>query len=158
MYTKSQRQQNIFFWEENWKFLIVTFIILSSSLKFKFVFITGQVKFWGPIPSPAISAGQRLELKSSITLAGLSLKERLFPQKRGNGHDYIDLAALINRQGTGILQQLELVEDEIIKRAKPLIHQMHRNGQSFEAWDSFYQWVDGIVRSEYQTRLGVLIP
>ena len=93
-----------------------------------------------------------------LTLAGLSLKERLFPQKRGNGHDYIDLAALINRQGTGILQQLESVEDEIIKRAKPLIHQMHRNGQSFEAWDSFYQWVDGIVRSEYQTRLGVLIP
>ena len=92
MYTKSQRQQNIFFWEENWKFLIVTFIILSSSLKFKFVFITGQVKFWGPIPSPAISAGQRLELKSSITLAGLSL----ISTPRAMEMAYIVLSLLVN--------------------------------------------------------------
>ena len=72
MCKQSQHQQNTFFWEETWKFL-VTFIILNSSLKFKFVFITGQVKFWAPIPSPAISTGQRLEPRFSITLAGLSL-------------------------------------------------------------------------------------
>ena len=104
-----------------------------------------------------VQAGK--EGSAPLTKAGLTLKERLFPQKRGNGHDYIDLAALINREGTGILQQLEPLEDEIIKRAKPLIHQMHRNGNSFEAWDSFYKWVDEIVLSEYQTRFGlILIP
>ena len=70
---QSQHQQNTIFWEENWKFLVTFIILNSSSLKFKFVFITGQVKFWAPIPSPAISTGQRLEPRFSITLAGLSL-------------------------------------------------------------------------------------
>ena len=92
-----------------------------------------------------------------LTKAGLTLKERLFPQKRGNGKDYINLAALINRQGTGILQQLEPLEDEIIKRAKPLIHQMYRNGNTFEAWDSYYTWVDKIIMEEYQTKFGLLL-
>jgi len=94
---------------------------------------------------------------SALTQAGLTLKERLFPQERGNSKDYINIAALINRQGTGILQQLEPLEDEIIKRAKPLIRQMYRNGNTFEAWDSFYQWVDQTVAAEYQERFGLLM-
>jgi len=90
-----------------------------------------------------------------LTKTGLTLKERLFPQKRGNGKDYINLAALINRQETGILQQLLPLEDEIIKRAKPLIDQMHQNGNTTKAWDSYYDWVDSFLKEEYQTRFGL---
>jgi len=43
----------------------------------------------------------------------LKLKERCFPIKRGSGQYYLNISELINRDGKGILQILETLEDEI---------------------------------------------
>ena len=47
---------------------------------------------------------------------GLELKKRLFPYDVSNGHDYINVAQLVNKKHTGILQRVEMIEKDIISR------------------------------------------
>ena len=91
---------------------------------------------------------------STLTHWGLELKDRLFPLKRGNGPDYIDLAQLVNRSGTGILQLLEPVENEVIGRGKDAIDN-YREKQKASVLDEYYAWVDDYLKEQY-TRLFAL--
>lgn len=95
--------------------------------------------------------------------AGLKLKERFFPLKRGNTGDYIDVAQLINKRGTGILQQIEPVETETIGRGKAVIGQLYGDGKAsangkdkvYKAIEDYYDWVDTYVAGQYWQRFGL---
>ena len=44
----------------------------------------------------------------------LKLKEKCFPVTKGRGTNYININALYNKSGTGIMQQLQTLENEIL--------------------------------------------
>ena len=95
--------------------------------------------------------------RSTLVDAGMLLKQQLFPRQRGNKGDYINLARLINRSGTGILQQLQPVEAEIFRHAKEAITTLRKNGKAGHESTLFYQWVDQYIREQYQARFGLTL-
>lgn len=94
---------------------------------------------------------------ATLVDAGLELKKQLFPIDRGNGHDYINLARLINHAGTGILQQIEPVESEIFRRAQSVIETIRKNNRAGKETPEFYQWVDQYLREQYSERFNVIL-
>lgn len=97
------------------------------------------------------------EGRATLVDAGFALKKQLFPLERGNGHDYINVSRLINRAGSGILQQTEPVEDEIFIHAQPVLDQLRKNGKAGKETTEFYQWVDKFLREQYQQRFNLTL-
>jgi len=103
-----------------------------------------------------ITAGNRLP---SILMAdktgnaklcewALSLKKQLFPIDRGEGHDYLNLAALITKDQKGILQKLAPVEAQIQLKAEECLKSWREGGINTQEMSDFYDWVNKYV-SEY---------
>lgn len=88
--------------------------------------------------------------------AGLALKHRLFPNDRGNGHDYINVAQLINQQQTGILQRVRTIEDETFSRGEQMVARWRSRLADKDAV-AYYQWFDAFVRSRYSSDLQVRV-
>lgn len=91
---------------------------------------------------------------SMICDAGLTLKKRLFPNSRKRNE--INLAQLINKSGTGVLQKIKPIEDNVFLRAREVqasIRQDRRNNQKVK---DFYSWLDQYVTSEYKKRFGII--
>ena len=82
---------------------------------------------------------------------GLELKRQLFPIERGNGQDYINLARLINHSGTGILQKIEPIETEIIRRAKGI----SQSDKPDNGISEFYRWVEKYIKEQYSLLLQI---
>ncbi|MBP3774184.1 MAG: hypothetical protein ILA34_02400 [Bacteroidaceae bacterium] len=80
------------------------------------------------------------------------LKARLFSLPKGNSHDYIDLAQLINQEGTGIMQQLRPLEQEIMDQGRTAINHI-RQGESYALLDEYYRWVDQYLHSHFPTQV-----
>ena len=95
---------------------------------------------------------------ATLVDAGFLLKDQLFPIKRGNGADYINLARLINHAGTGILQQITPIEDAIFSKAAQVIETLRKNGKAGKETTEFYQWIDQYVSAEYQKIIVTLQP
>lgn len=87
---------------------------------------------------------------------GFKLKERLFPLRTKSRSNYIDIAQLINKKGTGILQQIEPIESEIVSRGEVLIDKI-RSSKSYptKGVDAYYKWVDSFIIDEYQKHFGI---
>lgn len=93
---------------------------------------------------------------SPLVHAGLKLKEQLFPLKRGSVSDYINVAKLINKRGTGTLQQIEPIETEVINHGKTAIGQLYENDKAaYKAIDEYYRWVDSYVADQYKQRFEI---
>lgn len=80
---------------------------------------------------------------------GLELKARLFCEDMGNGHDYINLAALINRKNTGILQKILPVEQEVLRRGNTAVEKLRKNKKAEQELEKFYDWVDDYLMTTY---------
>lgn len=132
--------------------LTVSWIIPGSTLT------TVAIPVWitpkGELPTVIT---RNAEGRSTLVDAGFQLKKQLFPLQRGNVSDYINIARLINRAGTGILQQLEPVEDEVFRRAKPVLETVRKNGHAGRETADFYQWVDTYLRQQYQERFQLVL-
>jgi len=59
--------------------------------------------------------------ESPLNRASLDLKPRLWPLGKGSGHNYLDLAALINAAGTGILQRVLAEDRRTLAETRPLL-------------------------------------
>ena len=80
---------------------------------------------------------------------GLQLKDRCFPVKRGSGKRYINLAAVMNQEGTGILQQIIPLENRILSHGSDLLNRWRVSGFSGSDAVKFYNWLDEIIPDEY---------
>lgn len=107
----------------------------------------------GRLPQVVTGAGHG---GSRLCHYGLSLKRRLFPLRVKSRSNYIDVAQLVNRQGTGVLQQIRPIEDELVKRALPVVASIH-DGKAFPvtAVDDYYRWADGFIVSQYKEKFGL---
>ena len=82
---------------------------------------------------------------------GLELKKRLFPYTVSNGKDYINVAQLYNKCGTGIQQKLQPVEAKIIRKALDTINDMRKKGKITPTLYDFYDWADNYIRQHFST-------
>jgi len=81
----------------------------------------------------------------------LNLKSKIFPLKRGSYKNYIDLSVLLNKQGTGIMQQLRSVEDAVISKSESRLKIWREKGISRQNIQKFYKWYDKYIKKEYYT-------
>lgn len=95
---------------------------------------------------------------SPMADAGLVLKKRLFPKSKKRKPNEINLAQLVNQAGTGILQKIEPVEDEIFRRAERVLRSVCKRGSAGTETDTFYKWLDQYVPTEYDKRFGIKDP
>lgn len=100
---------------------------------------------------PNVVTHQKPGQQAPLVTASFELKRQLFPIERGNGQDYINLARLINRSGTGIIQQIEPIETEIFYRSRAIRQSNTPNKDISE----FYRWVEQYVREQYSQRFSI---
>ena len=103
---------------------------------------------------PNVVTHQKPGQQAPLVTASFELKRQLFPIERGNGQDYINLARLINRSGTGIIQQIEPIETEIFYRSRAIRQSNTPNKDISE----FYRWVEQYVREQYSQRFSITYP
>ena len=87
----------------------------------------------------------------------LSLKEEIFPIKRGNGAKYFNAALLFNNEGTGYTQQIQMVEGEIFYKFEPIMESIRSNGFDKRELDNFYSEISDLIRMFYDTVCSVLM-
>jgi hypothetical protein len=84
----------------------------------------------------------------------LELKKKCFPVTRGSGRRYIDLAALLNRDGSGILQKILPLESEILDKGEYILDKWRQSGFSVKDALEFYDWFDDTVQKAYREYFG----
>ncbi len=110
-----------------------------------------------------IAAGNRLpgsvvmdkNLQSPVCRAALKLKEDCFPLKYGNGHSYINLSVVVNKQNTGYMQQLQSVENEVFLKTSNLIADIEKGKSNEKMFTDFYDWVDRYLEIKYLELFGI---
>lgn len=92
---------------------------------------------------------------SRLNEMGLQLKSRVFTLKKGNNVKfYGNLAALFNKKGTGILQQILPIEEEVMRRGEEAIDGL-RKSKDVKALDAYYDWVDVYIVEQYKRAFGL---
>ena len=89
--------------------------------------------------------------RAPLCRMALQLKKRLFPFKRGSGNGYLNLSALLNKEGNGILQLLDPVEERVIEVTEENLTKWRSEGIIEKETQAFYRWVDGFIRKSYQS-------
>ncbi|MHC1732161.1 MAG: hypothetical protein AB9888_09090 [Bacteroidales bacterium] len=111
-----------------------------------------------------VSAGKEMpavvsmkdNLHAPLCDAGMTLKSQLFPIKRGSGPKYLNVAILLNRENTGILQKLAPVEIEIFRRTAQMVAAMpHKGKQQKEMIMEHYKWLDSYITQSYRELFGI---
>ncbi|HNT93820.1 MAG TPA: hypothetical protein PKJ71_09010 [Bacteroidales bacterium] len=96
------------------------------------------------------------DMHASLCDAAMALKRQLFPITRGSGGKYMNVAMLMNREGSGILQKLEPIEDEIFRKTAEMVAAMPEKGrQQKEAILAHYNWLDGYIVQSYRELFGI---
>lgn len=122
-----------------------------------FPLTTAVVPIWLDARSsmPA-AANMRPDTQSPLCTAGLALKERCFPLKHGNGRNYINLAVLVNQQRNGIMQQLNMLEDEVFKKASEVQAALDRADRTADRMVAdYYRWLDAHLSEGYRRLFGI---
>ncbi len=85
----------------------------------------------------------------------IALKQQLFPIKRNYGENYIDVNALYNEEGTGIMQKLRPVEDVIFDETFKRLDAW-RNDKNFKKQiPDFYKFLDQYITAKYASLFGI---
>jgi hypothetical protein len=92
---------------------------------------------------------------SRLNEMGLELKSRVFSLKKGNNTSfYGNLAPLINKQGTGILQQILPIEAKVMSQGEEAVAAL-RTKKDTKAMETYYDWVDAYVAEQYKSMFGI---
>lgn len=81
---------------------------------------------------------------------GLELKSRSFSLKRGNTTSYCNIAVLFNKQGTGILQQILSIEEEVMRQGEEVLKDFRKHPLETKTMEAYYDWVDSYVKDMYR--------
>jgi hypothetical protein len=108
------------------------------------------VKYAEAIPSLWVSRGDE---PAPVNDASLKLKERCFPLKTSEGKYYLDLAKVLNRQGTGTVQQLRDTDEKILGLGHQAVESFRKNVPSVSDVRVLYANVEKLVLA-YFNRFG----
>jgi len=123
-----------------------------------FPLVTVAVPVW-------LSAGKELprllsmkdDFHAPLCDAAMKLKSQCFPIVRGSGYKYINLAAVINAENTGIMQQIEPVENEIFTRTRELMSRLPEGKNRSALIQEHYKWLDSYISESYKTLFGITV-
>jgi hypothetical protein len=123
-----------------------------------FPLVTVAVPVW-------LSAGKELprllsmkdDFHAPLCDAAIKLKSQCFPIVRGSGYKYINLAAVINAENTGIMQQIEPVENEIFTRTRELMSRLPEGKNRSALIQEHYKWLDSYISESYKTLFGITV-
>ncbi len=79
----------------------------------------------------------------------LQLKDRCYPIKRSAGYKYLNVSELINREGSGIIQQLEEVETAIFAITNEKLDSWHVSAPNQKDIQEIYDLLDNLVVKTY---------
>ena len=75
----------------------------------------------------------------------LNLKSKIISEQHDAKENYLNLAALMNKENTGIRQRLIPIEEEVILKAKEKLFTWRMNGINESEVKMFYNWIDNIL-------------
>lgn len=79
------------------------------------------------------------------------LKQKLFPIDRGEGEDYLNLAALISTDQKGILQTLQPAENKVIAESQKYINKWRTEGIKVDELKKLDDWIDQYLTDYYKS-------
>ncbi len=92
---------------------------------------------------------------ASLCDKALKLKEQCFPIKRGHGDNYLDLPVLYNSKGTGIMQQLVPVEEQVFTETNARMKSWRNAAPDSRELRLFYDTIDQLVAGAYLKIFGL---
>jgi len=112
-----------------------------------------------------VSAGKNLpwvvsmkdDMHAPLCDAAMQLKGQLFPISRGSGSKYMNVAALINADNTGIMQRLAPAENEIFRKTAEMMTSMPSGKMQNEKIREHYKWLDSYIIQSYKELFGIEI-
>ena len=91
------------------------------------------------------------ELNCELNQMAMKLKDRCYPIKRSAGYKYLNVSELINREETGIIQQLEAIEKQVFSNTEEKLNEWHLNGCNKKDIEAYYKWLDQVTKETYET-------
>jgi len=85
----------------------------------------------------------------------IKLKQQLFPIKQSYGENYINVNALFNGAGTGIMQKLKPLDDMIFDEAFKRLDSWRNNKNFKQEIPEFYRFLDQIITAKYMSLFGI---
>jgi hypothetical protein len=82
----------------------------------------------------------------------LKLKDKVFPVQNDASENYLNLAALMNKENTGVRQKIIPIEEQILAKVKTYLNKWRKDGISVHELREFYSWVDSIVLNEIKSK------
>lgn len=110
-----------------------------------------------------VAGGEQLPKVMTIDSSGvaplcdmaLKLKRQCFPIQRGSGETYLNLAALLNKEGTGILQMLLPLEMEILMESEEQLSYWRESGMDLLQIEQYYRSLDEKILEHYHNIFGL---
>lgn len=93
--------------------------------------------------------------RSPLCMLSFELKKRCFPVERGSGSKYLDLAYVINREGTGTMQLLKPVEEDILRETGERLDRWRDKGFSKKDAEKLYGRIDKRVYGAWKDMFGI---
>ncbi|MFA5972043.1 MAG: carcinine hydrolase/isopenicillin-N N-acyltransferase family protein [Lentimicrobiaceae bacterium] len=85
----------------------------------------------------------------------ITLKQQLFPIRRTYGENYINVNALYNGEGTGIMQKLKPVDDLIFDEAFKRLDAWRTDKNFKQQIPEFYKFLDQFILAKYMSLFGI---
>lgn len=85
----------------------------------------------------------------------LKLKGRCFPIQRESGRNYLNISAVVNRSGDGILQKLLPLETAILRETEVKLRLWQNAEMKQEDIQQYYRWIDKTIIEEYEKLFGL---
>jgi hypothetical protein len=96
-----------------------------------------------------LSVSPNDSLKAPLCNAALEFKKNCFPMTYGEGNNYINLAAVINRENSGYMQKAIDIEKVIFEKAGALVSDPSGKSRSEKNIGEFYLWLDKYLEEQY---------
>ena len=85
----------------------------------------------------------------------LQLKDIVFSSQNDASENYLNLAALMNKENSGVRQKLIPIEDQVIVKAKSILTDFRKNGIKYSEAKEFYNWIDNDVYNEIKSKFNL---
>ncbi len=96
---------------------------------------------------------------SPICYYALELKKKAYCYTWGkSARHYLNVNALLNANGTGMMQQLKPLDNQLIKKGHQLLNSMRKNGYDTKKIKAFYQNTDKLIETKYSQILDLQTP
>lgn len=104
---------------------------------------------------PSLLAASEKSGKAPMCEKAMALRGRVYPIHRGNGQKYLNWNLLYNDGQTGIMQQLQPVEDEVFAMFGKKQPEWEKNGLNKEEVRQLYKQASDLIEKTYREKFGL---